>query len=283
MEAQKRPSIRDIADMAGVSPTTVSHALNRVPESRVAPATRERIERIAAEMSYAPNGLARALRLKRSDTLAILSSELATTPYAARLIVGAQEAASRHGRVVMVMTTGGDDAVEEREIDAIWRHRVDGVLYAETAHRVVRVPDSLSGKPLALVNAEPEAGEFWSVVPDEVQAGYLATIELLDMGHRDVAFLNTSERIPAREGRLKGYRDALRERHVTYRAGLVHNAGGSYAQHGFNGTLHLLSMLLRPRRSCASTIAWPWAHIMPLRRQALRYRGTCRSWGSTIS
>jgi LacI family transcriptional regulator len=246
MEQPKRPSIRDIARIAGVSPTTVSHALNRVPDTRVAPETRARIERVAEEMSYTPNGLARALRLKRSNTLAILSSEIATTPYAGRLIVGAQEAASKQGWVVMVMTTGGDRSVEEREVDAIWRHRVDGVLYADTAHRVVHVPSSLKGKPVVLANAEAAEGSFWSAFPDEFQGGYAATMELLDSGHREIGFVNTSEDLPARLGRLRGYRNALSECGVAFQPDLVHEAGGSQAQHGYDGATRLLSAARRP-------------------------------------
>lgn len=246
MHPPKRPSIRDIARIAGVSPTTVSHALNRVPDARVAPETRARIERVAEEMSYTPNGLARALRLKRSNTLAILSSEIATTPYAGRLIVGAQEAASAQGWVVMVMTTGGDNSVEEREVDAIWRHRVDGVLYADTAHRIVRIPESLNGKPVVLANAEAAHGDYWSVYPDEHQGGHSATIELLDSGHRQIGFINTSEDLPARKGRLGGFHSALAERGVRVRSDFIHDADGSQAEDGYRGAMRLLSTVTRP-------------------------------------
>ena len=138
--ANGRPSIRDIAEKAGVSPTTVSHALNRVPDTRISEATRLKVERVAAEAGYAPNGLARALRLQRSNTLAMISEEIGTTPYAGRLILGAQETAFSMGWVLIILTTGGVSNVEEREIQAVWQHQVDGVLYATTAHRFVSVP-----------------------------------------------------------------------------------------------------------------------------------------------
>ena len=75
-----------------------------------------------------PNPYARALRTNRSYTLALLSDEIATTPYAGRLILGAQEAASQLANYVpLIMTTGGDVRAEEREIDTVWRYQLTAV------------------------------------------------------------------------------------------------------------------------------------------------------------
>lgn len=238
--ARSRPSIRDIANSAGVSPTTVSHALNRVPDTRVSEATRLRVEKVAAELGYAPNGLARALRLQRSNTLAMISEEIGTTPYAGRLILGAQETAFAMGWVLIILTTGGVSNVEEREIQAVWQHQVDGVLYATTAHRYVTVPASLDGKPVFVVNAEASDKKYPSVFPDEFQGGYDATMELIDRGHRVIGMVNTGENIPARIGRREGYRRALEDSGITYDDALVSAAESSFAHDGYVATRRLL-------------------------------------------
>ena len=235
-----RPSIRDIAARAGVSPTTVSHALNRVPGTRVSDSTRTRVEQVAAELGYAPNGHARALRTQRSNTLALISEEISTTPYAGRLILGAQEAAFARGWVLIVMTSGGHPDVEEREIAAVWQHQVDGVLYASTAHRFLTVPQSLDGKPVFVVNGEAADGRFPSVFPDEEQGGYDATKELTDHGHRVIGFVTTPEDIPARDGRRKGYRRALADAGLPYDDALVSWADSSFAEDGYRVTKRLL-------------------------------------------
>ena len=239
--ADARPSIRDIAARAGVSPTTVSHALNRVPGTRVSDATRVRVEQVALELGYAPNGHARALRTQRSNTLALISEEISTTPYAGRLILGAQETAFARGYVLIVLTTGGTAEVEEREIAAIWQHQVDGVLYASTAHRFLNVPVSLEGKPVFVVNGEAANGGHPSVFPDEEQGGYDATQELLDHGHRIIGMVNTSEDIPARDGRRKGYRRALKDAGIPYDETLVFSADSSFAEDGYNAARQLLT------------------------------------------
>lgn len=236
-----RPSIRDIAARAGVSPTTVSHALNRVPGTRVSESTRARVEQVATELGYAPNGHARALRTQRSNTLALISEEISTTPYAGRLILGAQETAFARGWVLIVMTTGGLAEVEEREIATVWQHQVDGVLYASTAHRFLNVPKSLDGKPVFVVNGEAADGRHPSVFPDEEQGGYDATKELTDHGHRAIGFINTGEDIPARDGRRKGYRRALADAAIPYDEALVSTATNSFAEDGYLAAKRLLT------------------------------------------
>ncbi|MFG2054743.1 LacI family DNA-binding transcriptional regulator [Micromonospora sp. NPDC048930] len=217
----QKASIRDVAAAAGVSVTTVSHVLNNKSGTRVSPETRERVETAARQLGYAANGLARGLRLQRSQTLGLLSDEIATTPYAGRIILGAQETASARGWLLMLLTTGRDPEVERREIQALARHRVDGVLYATMYHQVVRVPEELRPMPVVLLDASSADGPYPSVVPDERGGGAAAVRELLAHGHRRIGFVTNVDDIPATHGRLLGYQEALREAGVPFRPDLV--------------------------------------------------------------
>src|SRR5215210_7920599 len=125
-----RPSIRDVAEQAGVSVTTVSHVLNDWEGARVSEETRLRVRTAARQLGYAPNRLARGLRLQRSNTLAMVSDHIATTPHAGRVILGALETASKRGWTLLLFTTVGDPDTEERDVRALRAHQVDGVLYA---------------------------------------------------------------------------------------------------------------------------------------------------------
>ena len=98
----RKVNIRDVAAEAGVSVTTVSHVLNHFSGARVSEETRQRVEASAERLGYAANGLARGLRLQRSQTLGLLSDEIATTPHAGRIILGAQETASARGWVLTI-------------------------------------------------------------------------------------------------------------------------------------------------------------------------------------
>jgi LacI family transcriptional regulator len=205
----KRISIRDVAHRAGVSATTVSHVLNDAPGKRINEDTRARVRQAASELGYQPNGVARSLRLQRSQILALVSDEIATTPHAGQIILGAQEAASRRGWLLMFVNSGGDPDTESAEIQALQQRQVDGFLYATMYHREVLIPDQLDGFPTVLLDARTADPRFSSVVPDEVGGGRTATQVLLDHGHRRIGFATNVDDIPATRGRLEGYRQAL--------------------------------------------------------------------------
>jgi len=241
----KRISIKDVAQRAGVSVTTVSHVLNEVPGKRIHQDTRARVQAAASELGYRASGLARSLRLQRTQLLAFVSDEIATTPYAGQLILGAQEAASKRGWLLMLVNTAGDPATEDAEIQALQQRQVDGFLYATMYHREVDVPSPLHDVPTALVDARTDDPRFPSVVPDEVEGGRTATQVLLDHGHRRSGFVNNVDDIPATRGRLEGYRSALADAGITPDDALVVH-GESNTAGGLEAARLLLDREPRP-------------------------------------
>ncbi|MFC4495389.1 LacI family DNA-binding transcriptional regulator [Streptomyces ovatisporus] len=217
----RRIGIKDVAAAAGVSTATVSHILNGVEGKRASAETRQRVQQVAEELGYAPNGLARGLRLKRSHTIGFVSDEIATTPHAGRMILGAQEAAAAEGLVLLLVNTSGDAELERTSIEMLLQRQVDGVLYAAMYHRIVRVPEVMGSTPTVLLDARSDDPAVSCVVPDEVQGGYTGVRELTDHGHRRIGVIVQTAEIPARQGRLEGYRKALAEVGVSYDPSLV--------------------------------------------------------------
>jgi LacI family transcriptional regulator len=216
--ARRDPKIYDIAAAAGVSPTTVSHVLNRVPTARVAAETRQRVERIASERGYAPNGHARALVTNRSNTLAILSDGVVAGPYAGRLFLGLQEEASRLGWMLWIVTIGKDPAAVDRDIRRLRQYHVDGIMYAAEYHRRVDLPFGTDDLPAIIVNSESNDASDFSIYPDEFSGGLTATRRLIAAGHRDIVFLNANDAnlTLSRRGRLAGYKTAMEEAGLPY-------------------------------------------------------------------
>lgn len=204
-----RPRIKDVAALAGVAPSTVSAVLNDGNSPRAGSATRERVLEAARSLGYVPNEIARGLRTRRSMTVALVSDVIATTPYAGQLIQGAQDGAWRAGYLLLLVNTGGDAQLEERAIAALRQQQVGGALYATMYHRVVPVPESLTGLPLVLLDARPENDSVPCVVPDEEAGARTAVNELARHGHRRIAFALDEREGPAAAGRLKGYHAAL--------------------------------------------------------------------------
>ncbi|TPW73465.1 LacI family DNA-binding transcriptional regulator [Schumannella sp. 10F1B-5-1] len=209
----RRVGIHDVATAAGVSVTTVSHALN--DRGQVSAATRERVKLIAAELGYAPNRIASALRGRRSRLIGFVSDEIASTPFAGRLIAGAQDAASELDLLLMAVDSHGGAEVERRQIDALLAQQVDAIVYARMYHQYVDPPAALHTLPSILVDAVDRADAAASIVPDEQQIGALATEHLLAAGHRRIVQLTIEEPSPAREGRESGFREALADRGLT--------------------------------------------------------------------
>ena len=206
--AGSRPSIRAVAAAAGVSPTTVSHALSGTRAVRAE--TRERVIRAAAELGYAPNRLASGLRLQRTGVIGLASDRIAMTPFAGRIVQGAQDAARARGAVLMVVDSEGDPELQARQLRVLLDHRVDGILLARMFHQEVAQPEALGGTPVVVVDGEPVDG--WrvpAVVPDEYGIAVTAVAHLVAAGHRRIAMASTTDDAPAPRGREAGFRAAL--------------------------------------------------------------------------
>lgn len=240
MAARKSAGIRDVAREAGVSVTTVSHILNRVPYARASDATRERVHAVAAQLGYKPNRMARGLRTRRSDMIGLLSEGIATTPHAGRIILGAQEAAHEAGLTIVLVNTTQEPETVGRDADVLLRQSVDGVLYATMYHRLVRVPDVLAGVPTVLIDAQDEVSHVPWTVPDEASGARTAVEELLAHGHRRIGFLTNTDDVPATHGRLAGYRAGLENAGLTVHDSLV-VARVSETPGGYEAALELLS------------------------------------------
>ena len=262
-QTHRNPTIKDVAALAGCSVTTVSHVLNDVPGTRVKADTRERVRAAARDLAYSPNLLARGVRQNRTNTLGFVSDAVGTTPYAVRIILGAQHAAAEAGYLLMLMNAGLNADLATREIKSLMDRRVDGILYAADYHRLVDLPRNLKAIPAVLVNSRATDPGVTSVVPDEIGGTLAAVRELIASGHRRIGYLTEAGDIPASKaayGRLStGVErgpDPLSSR--TGRPPAV--------QHPRRKPCRLRTARPTgsdPPRCSASTTEWPWAPTKP--------------------
>ncbi|MFC8682686.1 LacI family DNA-binding transcriptional regulator [Microbacterium ureisolvens] len=204
----RRARVSDVAAAAGVSPTTVSHALSGA--RAVNAETRERILAVARELGYVPDRLASGLRRRRTGLVGLIGDDLAATPFAGRIIEGARRAGLERDVLLMVAESGGEEGVERDLIARFLAQRVDGLLIARMYHQRVARPQTPDDVLMVLVDAAPEPGwEVDAVVPDEAQIATLACERLVRDGHRDIAYVGTTDDSRAARGRLIGVRSAL--------------------------------------------------------------------------
>lgn len=215
-------TMKEIAEQTGVSVSTVSLVLNDRDAGRVKASIAAQVRDTARKLGYRPNPLARSLRTSRTRILAFVSEEIATTPYAGGIILGAQDAASTLG--YMLFTVNADSRVdEETEIATLKRYGVDGFMYAKMSNRYANVPSSLGDYPVVLVDAADREGRFPSIEPDEFRIAYDATKRLIDAQCERIAYVGCSEVMLAQDGRLEGYRRALEDAGREFNERLVVN------------------------------------------------------------
>ncbi|PBC35580.1 LacI family transcriptional regulator [Rhodococcus sp. ACS1] len=240
-----RPGIRDVAALSGVSVATVSQILNGRRLERYSDDTRRLVNESAAKIGYKPNSFARGLRTQRSGVIGMVSNQIVTTPYAGKLVLGAQSAAQRDGLVLMVVNSEGNTDTELRAIRSLLQHQVDGVLYAALVKQIVHVPDVLDNTITTVVHGHPSSTNHPAVLSDERDGARRAVRHLLDYGHRRIGFVTTTQVLVAADERLTGYHEALAQSDVQFDPALV-KAGETSPQGARQAALELLDRADRP-------------------------------------
>jgi LacI family transcriptional regulator len=243
----KAIGIKDVAAAAGVSVTTVSHVLNDVAYARVGTETRERVHEVARRLGYGPNRLAQALRTQRSGMIGFISEEIATTPHAGRIILGAEETARAHGYNIMIINAASTGSVDTREQDvaALLDRQVDGVLYATMYHRKLSVPKNLTGLPAVLVDSEDISQTVCSVIPDEEGGARAAVQTLIDAGHTRIGMINNTDDVPATHSRLTAFKKTLADAGLPFHPELVQSEHSEVIG-GYKAAVRLLTLGSRP-------------------------------------
>ncbi|MER7179841.1 LacI family DNA-binding transcriptional regulator [Streptomyces hyaluromycini] len=241
-----RPTSRDVARLAGVSHTAVSFVFNGRAEGNLSPATQERIRQAAARLGYRPDPVARGLRRRRTAVIGLVTDEIASSPFAGRLLRGAMETAWGSDHLVLTVDSGGDPAKEDAAVAELLDRRVDGIIYAAMSLRRVRVPEGLHRTHSVLANCLPEDDSLPAVVPAERAGGRTAARLLLGAGHRRLAVIGGLDDIASVE-RTRGFRDALRAEGVTVPEEWIVRGGGEISA-GYAGALRLLDGVEPGRR-----------------------------------
>lgn len=207
----RRVTLREVAERAGVSPTTASFVLAGREEMRISEGARLRVRRAAAELDYRPNLTARSLRTRLTRTIALVSDTIATRQYGGAMVHGALSAALEQDHLLFVTETEGDPDFEARLVEDLLARQVDGFVYAAMSTRQVRLPRALRGHPVVLLNCTTRDGGPPAVLPAERGAGRSAARLLLDRGHRDgiVVVGETLPAVYAAHERLVGITEAL--------------------------------------------------------------------------
>ncbi len=239
--SRRSPTLEEIAEIAGVSRSTVSRVINAEPNVR--PEVRERVWRVVEEMGYHPHAAARSLASNRSQVLGIVIPETVNTvfadPFFPVLLQGVSDASNDHGYYLMLSMISRP-ARDEFYRRALRSKMLDGVIIASAM-----IDDPLIGRlckdrvPCVVIGRNPQQPDISYVDADNRNGGRLATAHLIAQGRRRIATISGPLRMIAALERLEGYKEALGEAGMEIDESLIAEGDFSEAS-GYAGMQKLL-------------------------------------------
>lgn len=204
-------TIRDVARIAGVTPSTVSYALSG--KRAISEETRERIQRAIEELDFTPNAGARALALSQTNVLGLFLQfqEDEFAPAMLQYVLPVSTSARTHGFDLLMVTDPDVDAAIRRTTSSAM---VDGVVLLDVTYDDPRLePLRQTKQPVALIGYARDAGGFDAVDLDFGEAARMALDHLVELGHREILLITPPRHVSDRGGSYSWrFRDAAAER-----------------------------------------------------------------------
>jgi DNA-binding LacI/PurR family transcriptional regulator len=247
----QRITLRDVANHAGVSVTTVSNVVRDWPY--VASETRLKVQQSILELGYSPHPIAQGLRTGRTQVIGFLVPDL-SNPHFAAMVSVAEDVAQEHGFSLLVFNSHEDEDREAECIRRVVSRWVDGLLISHvvSAHHTTNLLNNLS-IPVVAVDRVPEDFEGAYCSLDNFRAAQLATQHLCDLGHTRIAHLSGPKGGPKpSQDRIEGYLHTIRENGLEYQRVVSFQNSVWGCDEGYNTMRELLNDTVLPTAVFAS-------------------------------
>jgi LacI family transcriptional regulator len=231
-------TMRDVARLAGASIATVSAVLTG--KKPVSADLRGRVEEAIRALDYHPDHVARSLKRGSSNVVGMVIPDI-TNPFFTELMQGAEEEARRCGMSVMLSNTDGDPAIELRQLNTLFAHRVDGILLSCADSFASWERLERRRVPFVFFDRVPVGFEGAAVALDNRAAAGEATRYLIGLGHRRIAIIAGSQKVSPGIARLEGFREAMEAAHLTVRKQYV-TQGDFSIDGGYRSGLELIAL-----------------------------------------
>lgn len=232
MKRPRRVTMKDIADATGFTVNTVSHALK--DKRDISEATKKIIREKAKEMGYLTNLVAVSMRSGVTNTLAIIIPDIGN-PFFATKVKEMDGHLRENGYSTFIINTDENSEIEFDAVRMAISRKVDGIIICPTQKRSdifdLMIANSI---PYVIIGRRFSGNLFYSVVWDDVRAGYLATEHLIQMGCKKILYLNGPPHISSSNDRLAGYTYCLEKHNIPFdpslviEADIVHTLGVNY-------------------------------------------------------
>lgn len=235
--------MRDVADRAGVSVTTVSHVVNNTRP--VSDELHHRVSSAMDELGYQPNVLARSLRRGETHTVGVILPD-SSNPYFAELARCIEDHSFEKGYSVILCNSDNNTDKERLYTQVLADKQVDGIVMVAAGDSVENINGLLNrGIHLVLVDRFIPEVQVDFVLVDNKKGAKIATQHLIELGHKSIGCIVGPKNVILSKERLEGYRQALIENGIPYRNELVIEGDFQYKD-GFEAANKLLSVNVEP-------------------------------------
>lgn len=202
--------MREVAELAGVHPGTVSRALSPETRDLVNAETAQRVDAAIEKLGYKPNRLARGLKTRRSLTVGVVIPDL-TNPFFPPIVRGIEDYLDRHGYTSLLANTDGDAEGEKKGIETLLGRQVEGIVLASATRTDAAVTElAASSTPLVLVNRRVDDSRVAAVVSDDRKGVRLGVEHLAELGHERIGHVAGPGSTSTGRARRDAFRAATR-------------------------------------------------------------------------
>jgi len=243
----RRPTQADVAELAGVSQSAVSQALNQT-ESAIPEETRQRVWDAINQLGYVPNKSAQSLRTQKTYTIASIIPDI-TNPFYPAFQRGIQSVTNRHGFDLIVYDTDEKEENKKRSLRSLVSADVDGAIVSLFHHGPEHLQPLIEQNiPVVLWNSSTTLNEnliMDTLFVDNVAMAKNSVSYLIEKGHTRIGMLTGLENSPPAQFRIRGYRKTLAEYRLPVEEGLI-KVGDFSEAGGYQGMKDLLSLSTYP-------------------------------------
>lgn len=207
-------TIKDIAFALGISPSTVSRALNGHPD--ISEDTRKSVKELAKKMNYHVNQMASGLRTKKSFSIGVVVPKIASHFFSSA-ISGIQDVAVANDYQVLICQTNESTTLERKYISSLLSAKVDGLLIslAKGSKGIEHIKAIIdSNLPLVLFDRTSDTFDVQKIEAEDFQGAYRAVSHLIEMGSRKIVHLAGPDNLTASFNRMRGYKEALKDHQI---------------------------------------------------------------------
>lgn len=237
--------MKDVARLAGVSTSTVSHVINN--NRFVSESVRAKVDQAIQSLNYAPSALARSLKINQTHTIGMLLTT-SSNPFYAEVVRGVEDSCYQRGYSLILCNTAGDEERMNRSLETLMQKRVDGLLMMCTESHLpsADILNRYPSIPTVMMDWAPFEGGGDIIQDNALLGGELATQHLIDSGYTRIACIAGPQDKTTARMRLEGFHNAMEKSGLDVLPGYVVHGDFEF-QGGYNGMIELLALETPPQ------------------------------------